>query len=253
MPYRFATQDQDYSDYSAGRVLYSQPGAPAFPLRLASEVIQRARSMLGVDQSAGGRRLAVFDPTCGGAYHLAALGFRHGEWIESITASDIDPGALVLAQRNLGLLSASGIERRIEEIQAMSSEFGKPSHQDALRSAYQLRQRLQQFGREISTRTFLADALDSSALAQGVSGTPIDLVFSDVPYGKLSAWRPEDGNTEVTQPLQRMLAALLPLLSVNSLVAIAADKQQKVSGTGYRRAARFGIGKRQVTFLFPSL
>ena len=31
MPYQFATQDKDYSDFSSGRVLYHQPGAPAFP------------------------------------------------------------------------------------------------------------------------------------------------------------------------------------------------------------------------------
>ena len=31
MPYQFATQDKDYSDFSSGRVLYHQPGTPAFP------------------------------------------------------------------------------------------------------------------------------------------------------------------------------------------------------------------------------
>ena len=82
MPYLFATQDLDYSDYSSGRVLYSQPGAPAFPVRLASEIFQRARHILGADRPGAERRLALFDPVCGGAYHLTTLGFLHGEWIE---------------------------------------------------------------------------------------------------------------------------------------------------------------------------
>jgi hypothetical protein len=251
MPYRFALQDQDYSDLSSGRVLYSLPGAPAFPLRLASEILQRAWCILGLAAPGPTRRLALFDPTCGGAYHLTALGFLHGEWIESITASDINPGTLALAQRNLELLSTSGIERRIQEIERMRDEFGKRSHQEALRSAFSLHQKLLQSGREITTRTFLADAFDSGALARGLSGTSIDLVISDVPYGRLTAWSSSDGNAN-NQPLQRMLEALLPLLSPQSLVAIAADKSQKVAAPGYRRAARFGIGKREITFLLPS-
>jgi len=36
MPYRFATERRDYSDYSSGRVFYGAPGYPAFPVRLVS-------------------------------------------------------------------------------------------------------------------------------------------------------------------------------------------------------------------------
>ena len=46
MPYLFATQDQDYADFASGRVIYNAPGMPAFPVRLASEMFQRARALL---------------------------------------------------------------------------------------------------------------------------------------------------------------------------------------------------------------
>lgn len=41
MPYRFATERRDYSDYASGKVFYALPGCPAFPVRLASEIFQR--------------------------------------------------------------------------------------------------------------------------------------------------------------------------------------------------------------------
>jgi hypothetical protein len=251
MPYLFATQDQDYSELSAGRVLYSQAGAPAFPVRLASEILQRARQIIGVHPP-GGRRLALFDPTCGGAYHLAALGFLHGEWIETIAASDIDPGALSLARRNLGLLSPTGLEQREKEIERMLAQYGKLSHADALRSAAELRRRLEQMGRAIPTRTFLASAFDSAALLQGLGSAPVDLVLSDIPYGHLSDWQSVETSPVSAAPVQRMLGALLPVLRPESLVAIAADKHQKVAHPGYRRAGHFGLGKREITFVVPA-
>ena len=41
MQYKFAKEQPDYSDLASGRVFYSLPGHPAFPVRLASEVFQR--------------------------------------------------------------------------------------------------------------------------------------------------------------------------------------------------------------------
>lgn len=251
MPYRFATQDQDYSDFSAGRVLYSQPGAPAFPVRLASEILQRARQLLGL-HAPSSRRLALFDPTCGGAYHLAALGFLHGEWIESITASDIDPQALSLARRNLGLLSPAGLEQREKEIERMLGQYGKTSHEDALHSTSVLRRRLVQASRAIPTRAFLASTFDSAALLEGIAGAAVDLVISDVPYGQLSEWQSFETSSSAASPVQRMLGALLPVLGAQSVVAIAADKRQRITHPDYRRVEHFGIGKRQVTFLVPA-
>jgi 23S rRNA (guanine2535-N1)-methyltransferase len=246
MPYLFATQDQDFSDYSSGRVLYSQPGAAAFPIRLASEIFQRARDLLRLEQP-----LALFDPTCGGAYALTALGFLYGAWIESITAADIDPDILGLAQRNLSLLEIAGLEKRRVEIERMLGEFGKESHAEALASIAILRRQLEASRHPIAVRTFQANALDRNELQKGQAGSRIDLVFCDIPYGNLSAWKGSGANSD-KPPVHQLLDALLPLLPQHSIIAIAADKNQKITHLGYRRADHFSLGKRQMTFLAPA-
>jgi hypothetical protein len=48
-----------------------------------------------------------------------------------------------------------------------------------------------------------------------------------------------------------MLRALRALLHAGSIVAVAADKQQKIADDGYDRVERFQIGKRQVVLLKP--
>lgn len=247
MTYRFAVENQDYSDFSGGRVLYSQPGQPAFPVRLSSEIFQRAVEIL-----TPAAPLHIYDPACGGAYHLTALGFMFGPQIQSLTASDIDEDALALARRNLGLLSAQGLSQREAEIRRMLIEYGKPSHTEALRSLETLRE-MRRDRPEIQTRVFQANALDPSALARELSETPVDLVISDIPYGQLSAWHLTDQKTiNEFDPLDQMLEALLGVLSSGALVAIAADKAQKIHHPGYRRIERFKVGKRQVTFLSPA-
>lgn len=246
MPYRFATEDMDYSDFSGGRVLYSLPGLPAFPVRLASEIFQRSASHL----KRGDGGLSIYDPTCGGAYHLTALGFLHGGQIRSIFASDVDPNALELASRNLGLLSEAGLTRREEEIRRMLRDYGKPSHMETLRSVEVLRQ-LRGGKPAIATRVFPADALAASELSAGLQGETIDLVISDVPYGLMSGWQGDQDSGEVGSPLYRMLDALAGLLTSRALVAIAADKRQKAAHPGYQRVEHFQVGKRQVVLLRP--
>jgi 23S rRNA (guanine2535-N1)-methyltransferase len=245
MPYQYATEEQDYSHLSSGRVIYNLPGAPAFPVRMASEIFQRASALLGLR-----RRLTLFDPVCGAAYQLCALGFLHGDSIETIIASDYSDEAAAAARRNLGLLSPAGLQRRMDEIQKMIELYGKESHRDALHSADTLAARLAEMQHPIRTRVFQADALDSAALQQGLEGVKPDLVISDVPYGKLSNWKTDALAAESDENnLQQMLAALLPVLSSDAIVAIAADKRQKISHEMYRRISRFQIGKRQVAFL----
>jgi 23S rRNA (guanine2535-N1)-methyltransferase len=242
MPYRYPNEDLDYTDFASGRVIYNQPGAPAFPVRLASEIFQRA--MHAREQTA---LVRLYDPVCGGAYHLAALGFLHGREIQSITASDIDEQAITLATRNLGLLSPTGLDRREEEIRHMLAEFGKESHAGALESLSTLRRRLDQAGHLIETRVFRANALDASDLREMLSPQSVDLVISDVPYGQLSSWQPAGQQAE--PPLWQMLEALLPVLTPGAVVAIAADKAQKIAHPAYRRIERFQVGKRQVSLL----
>lgn len=252
MPYQFATQDEDYTDFTGGRVLYSLPGLPAFPVRLASEIFFRARALLRLPPQ---KRLTIYDPTCGGAYHLTALGLLHGEGIDAIFASDVDQRALELARRNLGLLSPEGLRCREQEIRRMLEQFGKPSHAEALQSAAALRERMAEGERvrsPIRTRVFEANALDPEAVQNALAGEAVHLVLSDVPYGQLSAWKlPGGGAPGDHNPAWCLLDALLPALPGNSIVAIAADKSQKIAHERYRRIERFQIGKRRISLLAP--
>ena len=245
MTYRFATEDRDYSDFAGGRVLYSLPGMPAFPVRLASEIFQRAAERL--PKETGG--LTIYDPTCGGAYHLTALGFLHGELIRAVIASDVDEEALALAERNLGLLSESGLAKREAEIRRMLAEYGKESHADALRSLETLG-KLQQSQPEIRVQRFAADALNPEQVAAGLAGEKVDLIISDVPYGRLSGWQGETG--QGYSAIHQMLDAVRGALKPHSVVAIAADKSQTITNPAYRRVGRFQVGKRRVVLLEPA-
>jgi hypothetical protein len=56
MQYRFA-EKSNYEDLAAGRVIHGAPGATNFPVRLASELFQRALAV-----RRGNDRVHVFDP-----------------------------------------------------------------------------------------------------------------------------------------------------------------------------------------------
>jgi hypothetical protein len=250
MPYQFATEKFDYTDYSSGRVIYNAPGAPAFPVRLASEIFLRAQAARQRLKLPTDQRLVLYDPTCGGAYHLSALGFLYGSAIQAILASDADEAVLALAERNLGLLSAAGLARREHELTGLHDQYGKDSHAGALESLAVLRQKLGAFP-EIRTRTFLANALDPAALRRFLAGENIDLVISDVPYGQMSDWLlPREASA--ASPVWQLLDSLQPVLSPGTMVCIAANKTQKAAHEAYQRLDRFQIGKRQVTLLQPS-
>ena len=110
MRYRFVRERENYEDYASGRVFVGMPGNPAFPVRLASEVLQRCAAIHRAEGHRGPFR--VYDPCCGAAYHLVVIGYLHIGQIRKITGSDIDAEALALAERNLGMLSLAGLERR---------------------------------------------------------------------------------------------------------------------------------------------
>jgi 23S rRNA (guanine2535-N1)-methyltransferase len=246
MPYVYATEDQDFSDYASGRVIYSQPGVPAFPVRLASEIFQRAAQHLP-----GQGPLTVYDPTCGGAYHLTALGLLHGNRIARILASDIDPRVVELARRNLALLTPAGLLQRERELRRMLAEYGKESHADALTSLERLKARAaaRPGGKPLETRVFDANALDPAALGAALQGENIHIVLCDIPYGQLSSWQIPDSSRQLAGPAWTFLEALQAVLPPLAVVAIAADKAQKLAHPAYRRLERFQVGKRQVSLL----
>ena len=248
MPYKFVQHAQDYSDLASGRVFYSLPGHPAFPIRLASEIFQRclaARETLYQETGP----CTLYDPSCGAAYHLSVVAYLHREHIRRIIASDIDEKAVEFAKRNLELLNLTGLDRRIGEIKSMFEEHQKESHRDALQSAYQMRDAISSLDQPLAEEVFQANATDGQALLETVQPGSVDIVFSDVPYGLHSQWQ---GSTESSNPMASMLEAILDLLSPASIVAIVSDKQQKAAHEKYQRVEQFQIGKRRVVLLRPA-
>jgi 23S rRNA (guanine2535-N1)-methyltransferase len=251
MQYMYAKEQADYSDFSSGRVFYSLPGHPAFPVRLASEIFQRcvAHRVTSYGISAP---CTLYDPCCGAAYHLSVLAYLHGEYIQEVIGSDIDEKAVALAKRNLGLLNIDGLDKRIAQIAEMLGEYGKDSHRDALQSASTLKKRLSVFAEKhpLAINVFQANALDGKTLLENIKPKSVDIVFTDVPYGRHSDWQSVALNGSST-PLHLMLGTLLELLSPSCIVAIASDKQQKVLHEDYQRLEQFQIGKRRIVFLKP--
>jgi len=252
MQYKHAKEQSDYSDLSSGRVFYSLPGHPAFPVRLASEIFQRCMAHRErIYQISTPCRL--YDPCCGAAYHLAVLGYLHGEYIQEVIASDIDGKAVALAKRNLELLNKDGLEKRIDELSMLFEQYGKESHREALQSAVALKENLSALREKypLATHTFQASATKREEILKHIGPRSVDIVFTDVPYGQHSYWRDSDPN-ESSNPLTSMLDALSAILSPSSIVAIASDKQQKVRHEGFQRLEQFQVGKRRAVLLNPT-
>jgi len=248
MQYMYETEPHDYSDLASGRVFYSVPGHPAFPIRLASEIFQRClahRETIYKDSSP----CTLYDPCCGTAYHLGVLGYLHGDHIREIIASDIDEKAVSLAGRNLGLLGQAGLDNRIREITNMIELYSKDSHKEALNSAYIIRNKITDLDPKhpMVTRVFQANATDSKTILENIKARSVDIVFTDVPYGQHSQW-----HDSISNPIGSMLNALLGILSPSSIVAIVSDKRQKVSHESYQRVEQFQVGKRRVALLRPA-
>jgi hypothetical protein len=269
MTYRFTTDRADYTDLSSGRVLQGLPGTPALPVRLASEVFLRCDARL---KDAGCcPPYSLFDPCCGAGYHLGVLGMLHRPHLCEIIAADIDEKAVRAARQNLDLLTPSGMERRIGEIEEMIERFGKETHRAALLSAQALRRKLDEPPSQtpLLFRVIQANALDSSSLQLSLAGVRIDLVITDVPYGWHSAWRGANAgganagganagganaggaNASGAQgdPLFALLAALEGLLHPKSVVAVISDKGQKAAHPSYRRLEGFQVGRRRIEIL----
>lgn len=249
MPYQYTPPGQDYSDYASGRVLYGVPGQATFPARLISEIFLRCQA---IRQKQGlTEPVTIYDPCCGSAYHLAVCAWLHWPHIKAIFGSDVAAAALTFAARNLGLLTAVGLQNRIAEIETLHTTYGKASHADARQSAVRLQQQLQQnlAHHTIETRLFTANALQPDDLRRELAGQSVDIIVADVPYGRRANW--QGVTTDTADPLWQLLDSLLVVLSPHTLVAIAADKSQMCNHDQYVRWGKFQVGKRRVFLLQP--
>ena len=223
MEYRYSPAG-NFEDYASGRVLYGGRGVPNFPVRLIVEIFGRARSRLK-----DGERLRVYDPCCGGAYALTVLGFFCGSCIGRIYASDISPDMLGIAEKNLGLLTREGLDKRREELERLLAMSGKPSYADALESLERLRRDLP---RGIETEVFAADC------TKPLPDIRPDVIITDVPYGNLAQWQGEDA-------LRAMLGQLRKISSDDTVLAVCADKSQKIRSDEWVRIEKQNVGKRR--------
>ncbi len=248
MAFKFATERENYSAYAGGQVFYNLPGRPAFPVRLASEIFQRClhlRSAKGLPAP-----VRLYDPCCGGAYHLAVLAYLHWDKILEISASDINGETLSVAQRNLSLLTPDGLQQRTSEIEEMQRLYKKDSHTEARHSAGILKEKLQQNleTRAIPVRVFQADALRPGEIRERMGASKPDLVISDIPYGLRSQWILPAGAASV-DAVWLLLENLRGVLADTALVAIASGKEQKIAHENYKQVGKLKLGKRQVVML----
>jgi len=237
MEYKF-TQNDNYSDFASGKVLYSIPGASAFPIRLISEIFQFCYEYLGKKD-----QVTIFDPCCGSAYHLTALGFLHPDKIKKIICSDINQEILKSAGKNLRLLTLTGINNRITEIEEMVSNYGKDSHKEALESAVKLKAAIQD--KNIVSLCYKEDMLSDSAFSK-LNNEGIDIIFADIPYSNLETWQGDNaGEDEEWIMLENMLRIADP----NTLIVIASTKKQEVKHEEFTRIKKLIVGKRKISVM----
>jgi hypothetical protein len=248
MPYLFAHERHDYSDFAAGPVFYSLPGRPAFPVRLTSEIFQRCQAQLL--QLGKESPYTVYDPCCGSAYLLATLAYLHRPAIQQLVGSDVDPAVIPLAERNLSLVTLAGVEQRITQLAELYHEFGKPSHAQALASARRLHARLLSYSRLplIRSRVFVANALDRTGLLAHLERGAVDLIMTDLPYGQRTTWREAEAPPGTSSPGWQLLEALRVIVVPTTIIALTANKQQKIAHDAYQRVEQWHIGKRRTLF-----
>ncbi|GAA2432683.1 hypothetical protein GCM10010191_53400 [Actinomadura vinacea] len=236
MAYRYAVVRENYEHLASGGVLHSAPGFPAFPVRLASEMFQRALALRRE------RAAMVWDPCCGSGYLLTVLGLLHRRQITAVLGTDIDPAALRLAEQNLGLLDEAGLTARAADLDARAERWDKPFYAAAAQAARRLAGGLPAGQGAVPHALRRADVFDPDQLRQALDGRRPGLVITDVPYGEQTDWR-GPGGASGTAGMLRALGAVLP---EDAVIAVAVRGRRLRLDDGPRADASFRIGTRAV-------
>lgn len=233
------TGRRDLGDFASGKVLHSAPNLPAFPVRLADEIFRRAVAFVDRPQ------VSLWDPCCGSGYLATVLGFLNRDRIRDILCSDVSDEAVMIAARNLRLLSRDGLADRARIQRERAAEFDKPSYADAAAAAERLAGLLDANGGDLPTRVTRANALDPTSLAAALPPSAPDLVITDVPYGQQTAWIDSD-DADHSDPVTRLSAALGVVLRPDAVVAICASGRKVTIRGDPPTLARFRLGTRSV-------
>lgn len=236
MAYRLVTGRADHARFAGGFVLHSAPGFPAYPVRLAQELFLRGLSHLP------DRPVTLWDPCCGSGYLATVVGLLGREHLRAVVASDVDPAAVGLATRNLGLLADGGLDRRAAELRARYAQFGKAVHADAAQAAELLGRELAGRGGPLAGTAAVADLFDPASLRRVLPVPGPDLVLADVPYGRQVHWAgavPEDAD-----PVRAAVAGLCAVLDDHAVLAVTAETRRITLNPGTRILERLRIGTR---------
>ncbi|HEY8361602.1 MAG TPA: hypothetical protein VIK77_01805 [Tissierellaceae bacterium] len=230
MEYKYG-KNQNYEDFSSGRVLYHVEGMTNFPVRLAQEIYGRC-----LEYSSKKGSITLYDCCCGGGYLLTVLGFLNQDTIVKLIGSDINEEILHIAKKNLSLLTIEGIDKRIKELQEMILNFGKQSHIDAKNSAVRLKSMIKT---NIEFELFQIDVLKKIELQE----IP-DIIICDVPYGNIVDWQGNEKNF-----IDRMLDSIYEISTSETIIGICMDKKQKVKNEKFKRLEKQQVGKRRFEIL----
>lgn len=234
MAYRHATSRENSADLAGA--LYSAPGFPAFPVRLADEIFRRALA------HTAGSAAHVWDPCCGSAFLLTALALRHRRSIAEVIGTDVDPAALHLARRNLHLLSHDGMAARADELRARGERLDRPHSLAAAAGAQRLARRLAADGGALPRRVAQADVFDPAQLRRALDGRRPDIVITDVPYGEQTRWL----GTGSADGVAGMVAALGEVLDDGAVIAVATRGRRVLAPGSPPRVESFRVGTRAV-------
>lgn len=239
MIYKFETNKKDFSDFSSGRVLYNAANTTAFPVRLASEIIQRTFHIL--EKTSANEPYKIYDPCCGGGFLLATIGFLYHNLISEIIATDYDVEVLEIAKKNLSLLSKKGLDKRENEIKEYIDAFQKDSHRQALESINQLKSLIGE--KNVKINCAQRNITDMSDFP--IEG--VNIIITDIPYGNIVEWNGDSNN-----PIQNLFENSYKALDKNhSLMVVIADKKTRLEHKLFKRIEYFKVGKRQVAFFEP--
>lgn len=232
MQYRHAP-DADYADLASGLVVRSAPGHPAFPVRLTVELFHRAVRCLPRSGP-----VTVWDPMCGSGQLLTTLGLSCRARLRGLLGSDAHAEPLAIAERNLALLTGSGLAARRDELAALANAHGKPAHATAVAAAGRLAGRLAADGGDLPCALHRVNALDPDALRPLAERHAPDIVIADVPHGQQTGWTAHHGRGGDAE-LIAALGAVLPAASVIVVVS-RARRVPLPDGVAARERVRVG-------------